>query len=305
MKKVKVIAAIAGLVAPASLMADTTLFGKLNASFASIKDNGASDEDVRMVGSRLGVKGFTPVGDGVDATYIIEAGVDLEDSTVKTDTRQGWFGLRGGFGELRAGRQFGATKVSSAAVDLFTDQYGDYNALLESEFTYNQTITYINRLGPVGFAVELSGDEQFSNTDKTLKVADVVLNYSQDRLYAAVAMLNAKDTLKVSRVSGAYTFFEGHKVGATFEQARPEAGGGYDAMLVSAGYQAGDTFLKAQYGTNKDKAGGKKETLLAVGADYAVGKKTTLMFEYSINKNRDHLAGDERKVAAIGVSHSF
>lgn len=306
MKRIKFLLAITGLTTPLVVGAETTIFGTLNANYGFLKENGNSTDKVRMTGSRLGVKGFTPLSTGIEGTYILEAGADLDDSdNVKTDTRQAWVGLRGHLGELRIGRQFGATKVSSAPVDLFSDQFADYNAILEAEFTYNQSLAYINKFGALGFAIELSKDKDYSTTDSQITATDAVVNYSQNGFYAALAMMQGKDTLKMSRVTGAYTFFEGHKIGATFEQARPEAGSGHDAFVVSGGYQSGDSFLKAQYGENKSKEGGQKEILSAVGLDYRIAKKTVLSFEYSINKNRAHTQGDEVKTTAIGLSHSF
>ena len=79
----------------------------------------------------------------------------------------------------------------------------------------------------------------------------------------------------------------------------------FDAFVISGGWQSGASFLKAQYGENKSKAGGEKETLSAVGLDYRLAKKTVLSFEYSINKNRAHLAGDQVKTTAVGLSYGF
>lgn len=305
MKRIKFLLAMTGLTTPLVSGADTTIFGTLNANYGSLNENGKSLDKVRMTGSRLGVKGFTPLSESMEGTYILEAGVDLKDDEVKTDTRQAWVGLRGKLGELRIGRQFAATKVSSAPVDLFSDQFADYNAILKSEFTYNHSLAYINKFGPLGFAIEFTKDKDFSLKDSQFTATDAVLNYSQNGVYAALAMMQGKDTLKMSRVTGAYTFFDGHKVGATFEQARPENDGGYDALVVSGGYQAGDSFLKAQYGENKPKDAGKTETLTAVGWDYRLAKKTVISLEYSINKNRAYSAGDKVKTTAIGLSHSF
>jgi predicted porin len=306
MKRIQFLIAVTGLTTPLVSGADTTIFGTLNANYGFLKDNGKSVDKVRMTGSRLGVKGFTPLSEGWEGTYILEAGVDLKDNDeVKADTRQAWLGLRGNLGELRLGRQFGATKVSSAPVDLFSDQFADYNTILESEFTYNQSLAYINKIGPLGFAIELSKDKKFSKADTQITATDAVVNYSKNGVYAAFATMQGKDTLKMSRLTGAYTFFEGHKIGATFEQTRPETGAGYDAFLVSGGYQAGDSFLKAQYGVNKPKGEGEKETLAAVGWDYRVAKKTVVSLEYSVNKHRDHLKNDELKTTAIGLSHGF
>lgn len=306
MKRIKFLLAMTGLTTPLISGADTTIFGTLNANYGLLKDNGKSVDKVRMTGSRLGVKGFTPLSAGIEGTYILEAGVKLDDADkVKTDTRQAWVGLRGQLGEIRLGRQFGATKVSSAPVDLFSDQFADYNAILKSEFTYNQSFAYINKFGSLGFALELTKDKKFSPSDRQITATDAVVNYSQDGIYAAFATMQGKDSLKMSRLTGAYTFFEGHKIGATFEQARPEIGGGHDAFVVSGGVQAGDSFFKAQYGENKPKNGGQKETLSAVGVDYQLAKKTVLSFEYSINKNREHLVGDKVKTTAVGLSYGF
>ncbi len=305
MNKILASTLLGGLMFPVVGIAETKVFGQLNASYGFVNDNAIKTDELKASGSRMGVKGFTPLNNDLEATYIIEAGVELRDGDVLNETRQAWVGLRGGFGEVRAGRQYGATRVSSTLVDLFTDQFGDYNAVLESEFTHNESVAYINKYGPVGFAVEITTDDDLSPTTRRLTGTDFVINYSAQGLYGAVAMLNAQDNFKTARLTGAYTFPAGHRLGATFEKTDLEGGGGHDALLVSAGYQAGDSFFKVQYGTNKDDAGGKTETLAAIGIDYSLGKQTFLTFEHSINKNREHQSGDEFKATAFGLSHRF
>ncbi|WP_020396508.1 porin [Thiolinea disciformis] len=299
------VAVLASIMTPASALAETTWFGTLDVSYGQVKANGNKDSQVRGTGSRVGVRGFQALDPKLDVTYMIEGFVSVEDNNTRKNTRQAWTGLRGDWGELRAGRQLGATQVSSEWVELFADQYGDYNTILESEVFHKESIAYINKSGAFGYAFEVSSDDDLSPKHHQVTATDFMINYQQGDIYAAAGTVRAKDNFRTNRFTFSYKKPSGYQVGTVLERHKPDAGEGYKAQILNGAYKSGQLTFKAQYGTNKAEAGGKKETLMATGVDYALDKKTRITLEYSVNQNREHREGDKVRTTAIGLVHSF
>ncbi|WP_345815872.1 porin [Paraburkholderia sp. PREW-6R] len=61
-------------------------------------------------GSRIGLRGAEPLGNGTDLIFTLENGFSSADGSLQTAgvlfNRQAWVGARGGWGELRMGRQY-------------------------------------------------------------------------------------------------------------------------------------------------------------------------------------------------------
>ncbi|WP_260854427.1 porin [Paraburkholderia sp. BCC1884] len=61
-------------------------------------------------GSRVGLRGAEPIGDGTDIVFTLENGFSSVDGSLQTAgvlfNRQAWIGARGAWGELRFGRQY-------------------------------------------------------------------------------------------------------------------------------------------------------------------------------------------------------
>jgi predicted porin len=101
--------------------ADATVYGLLDVSYSkSIGDNiGGKKADFHSGGdgggdygnsaSRIGVKGSSDVGSGIKANFKLESGGIGSDGQVNEGgaffARAAYFGLSGGFGEVRLGRQ--------------------------------------------------------------------------------------------------------------------------------------------------------------------------------------------------------
>lgn len=306
MNKWTLIPVVASLCVPVVSLADTTFFGRIQASYAFQSISGEKDsQELNTEGTRLGLKGFSAINEQSDVTYMLEADLALDEGNFFEGTRQGWIGARGDFGELRAGRQLGATQVSSEWVDMFPDQLGDYNHILETEISHDQSIAYINKFGDFGFAAEISTDDKLSPDTKKVTGTDIMLNYYKDGWYAAVANLNADGVFNSTRLTGAYTFADGHKVGFALEDTDFDETGGHRAALLSGRYQSGDLTFKAQIGYNEPDEGGEDETLVAVGVDYSLNPSTSLTSQYVVNQHRDHTADDEVKTFAVGILYQF
>lgn len=115
MKKSTLALAVAAvLAAPATLQADTILYGSARVSVDYIDDSGNDlgdliDSngywDVYDNSSRFGVLGSEDLGSGLSAIYQYEFGVDMTEGSNFVSNRPKFVGLRGGFGQISIGTQ--------------------------------------------------------------------------------------------------------------------------------------------------------------------------------------------------------
>lgn len=342
MKKLLAIAVAAALVAPAAAMADTTLYGKLHASVGSVKNtiNGASTttSTVESHSSRFGIKGATALDNGMEATYGLEYGLSLDgDAGANTTTndlqsRNTFVGLKGNFGEVRVGKHDTPAKLATAGQDVFADTYADLGNIINVDnHRVNNAVAYINKFGPVGFAYAHStnpvGLEAGPNANSAM------VNYSNGPWYAglgltsvqgqalsfpapATSVANTHSTAKHVNLGLGYKAEAGHQVNVILENSKSTNGDNtkQKAALINGVYKIGNVSLKAQYGESKDSgyaAGGNgKEKLTTVGADYSLGKKTSVYLIHSDNKNpsrvtTDVTSGNRSKATAIGLVTEF
>ena len=338
MKKLLAIAVAAALVAPAAAMAETTLYGKLHASYGEVKDNaGNKRTGVESHASRIGIKGSHALNNGLEATYGIEYGLNLDgDGGASTqgsgigsmgragtnpgvNSRNQFVGLKGGFGEIRAGKHDTPAKLATAGQDVFADTYADLDNIISVDaHRVNNAVAYINKVGPVGFAVAHStGPTGPTGGDVGPNANSAMINYGNGPWYAGLGYTKVnKNTLlpdadvtfgKAVNLGLGWKAEAGHQVNLIAEQSKDANGGTgkNDAYLVNGVAKFGNVALKGQYGESKNKGfGGKadgKEKLASVGLDYSLGKKTAVYVLHSQDKNPRRVAGDTKKVKATAV----
>ena len=326
MKKLLAIAVAAALVAPAAAMAETTLYGKLHASYGEVKDNaGNKRTGVESHASRIGIKGSHALNNGLEATYGLEYGINLDGdnggavlpgdtSTVANpfNARNQFVGLKGGFGEVRAGRHDTPAKLATAGQDVFADTYADMSNIVAVDgHRVNNAVAYINKVGPVGFAVAHSSGTGLTgvagtNGDNSVDANSAMVNYGNGPWYAGLGYTQIKDTAKATNLGLGWKAEAGHQVNLILEQDKVT---GSDAKvntaLLNGVAKVGNVGLKAQYGESKAKnfAAGfnGKQKLASVGVDYNLGKKTAVYLLHSQNKNADHVDGNNYKLKATAV----
>jgi predicted porin len=328
MKKLLAIAVAAALTAPAA-MADTTLYGKLHESVGSVKttDGNVSStaNQVSSNTSRVGIKGATALDNGMEAIYGLEWGVGLDGDAANLNTRNQFIGLKGKFGTVLAGKHDTPSKLATASLDTFADTAADMGTIIGSDNErVNNAVAYINKFGPVGFAVAhstnpLANDAVAPGVLNTTRNANtMMLNYSNGPWYAAVGGTNVQNLGKTTNVGLGWKSDAGHNVGLVYETAKgkttapaggdpagigiPGTDGAGNAMkdkniYLGGGYKIGNVTLKAAYGTSKRTGDSTnvqngKEKLTAVGVDYSLGKKTSVYLMHSDDKNMQHLTTD-------------
>jgi predicted porin len=341
MKKLLAIAVAAALVAPAAAMADTTLYGKLHASVGAVKttnEAGTTSTSANVVeshSSRIGIKGATALDNGMEATYGMEYGIDLDGDNEKgssnvtsrsLNARNTFVGLKGGFGEVRVGRHDTPAKLATAGQDVFADTYGDMSNIITTDGDrVDNAVAYINKFGPVGFAAAHAtdidtnsgaaivatngdGDRNGGNNANTFMV-----NYGNGPWYAALGHTAIQNTVKKTNLGLGYKVEAGHQVNFVMENAKdPNSSEKTKAALINGVYKMGNVALKAQYGESKNSGSttatdNGKEKLTSIGADYNLGKKTAVYLLHSDNKNTNATTtGKARtKATAIGLVTQF
>jgi len=334
MKKLLAIAVAAALVAPAAAMADTTLYGKLHASVGAVKTTSAAGvttttNAVESHSSRFGIKGATALDNGMEATYGLEYGIDLDgegSAGAGVSSRNTFVGLKGNFGEVRVGKHDTPAKLATAGLDNFADTYAAMENIIATDgHRVNNAVAYINKFGPVGFAAAHStnpvGAEPGSNANTAM------INYSNGPWYAALGNTSIQNVGKTTNVGLGWKAEAGHNVGLVYEVAKgattstagtetvgiPGGGAKDKNVYLAGGYKMGNVTLKAGYGESKRSGAALgsngKEKQTTVGVDYSLGKKTALYLlhndDKNTNKTETSASATRVKATAVGLVTEF
>lgn len=349
MKKLLAIAVAAALVAPAAAMADTTLYGKLHATVGQVKTTSAltglttTSTGVESHNSRIGIKGSTALDNGMEATYGVEYGLNIDGdnggnsgATTGTDgstasqslsARNTFVGVKGGFGEVRVGRHDTPAKLATAGQDVFADNQADLSNIINADgHRVNNVVAYINKFGPVGFAYAHStgtGLDAIAGTatgDNGADADTLMVNYGNGPWYAGLGYTKVKSNTaaafngyKGTNLGLGWKAEAGHQANLILEDSKSEvaADGKNKAALINGVYKMGNVALKAQYGERKHSGSAAalngKEKLTSVGADYNLGKKTAVYLLHSDNKNTGATVGGlgRTKTTAVGLVTEF
>ena len=331
----------AAIAMPGIALADgPTVYGKMNVAFGmesldygynagyTTTDNSSDRWLLTSYDSRLGVKGSETISDSLSAIYVAEFGIDVDDGTGLSQ-RNIYVGLKGGWGQLVAGKMDTPLKSSQGKIDQFGDTTGDIKHVFVGENRADNVVAYATP-SISGFQATVAiipGEQVDSGTNAKNGPADatsVSVTYTMDGLYAAVAAdsytpctaytgvkadLSDLDkdsyTCDTTRLVGVYTM-DALQVGAMYQTATTRTSGvdfDQDGFLLSVGYKIDAIKLKAQYGATTLSDNISKvdndATLIAVGADYILSKQTNLYVHYTSNTYKYDNAG---AVAVFGAT---
>ncbi len=299
MKKLLAIAVAVAFAAPA--MADTSVYGKAHVSVN--KTSGVSGLSVESHSSRIGLKGSNALDNGLTATHKLEFGVDVSDGG-GLSSRDTWVGLKGGFGEVRVGRQTTPYSVIDDAVAY--PQRNDHG--LHTFTRANNAIAYINKFGPIGVAAAYVPDGEAENPGVLAKVGNsdghtnLIANYTAGPIYAGVGMHDPDTGSTGTKIVLGYNAAN-YGVGIVSEKL---PGSGDKVNTLSGKYSFGKASIVAQYGKNKDNALGNLEQK-NIELGYKLGKGTMAYYEWE-DIDADNAAGTAvvgTKTNRIGLVHSF
>ncbi|PSF14542.1 porin [Marinobacter shengliensis] len=328
MKKQLLALAIGSMVvAPSVAMADKgpTVYGKVNVSYENF-DNGTDDAwRLQSNSSRIGVKGDLDLDvENLKAIYQAEfqIAVDDGDNSGQTFSQRNIFG---GFqhkqlGTLKAGKFDTPFKVSQGKIDQFGDLEGDINKIVRGDVRANNIVQYTTPKLADAFSVNLAlipGEAAGTDRDGVADSISSSLVFDNGSIYASIGYdsevsttLNdlGSSTLVDAFHIAAKANIQNFELGALFQQSEnSDSIGGMDyedtTYIVSAAVKLDRWKLKAQYGMTDLDTSDDDLTLMAVGADYKVGKSSKV-FGYYANVEADKGAKDDTTFG-IGFEHNF
>lgn len=309
--------------AAASLLASTahaqlSISGDLD--LAVIRDNtpGAKVTKLHALtsGSHLRIAGSEDMGGGLTAFFALKHRFNA-DTGLQTNPASFWHaeaavGLRGGFGSLKLGRALDVI----GAHDWKFDAFGNYNRVASLAWNYwngqngNQTGDRINNgvfydsptMGGVALHLAASPNETPS-VPNTQGYRGISVTYDQGPVSA---LLGTGRTISKGdgTTAGISVEFGQARVMAGYNRNKARVGPTEKNTNVGMIYMIGATTLKASYGESKRDSA--KATLLGLGANYAMSKRTSLELSLGAHKNKWFATNDARHTdVGAGVYHTF
>lgn len=247
--------------------------------------------------SRLIFSGAENLGSGMKANFVLEAGFKpdtgtLDNSANQLFQRQSWVGLSGGFGEVRAGRQYTLGFMNS--IGNMPSTYTDPQLAAGLGFNgaasrNNDQVQYWSpKLGglQLGASTQLSGDTSTKTNEVAVKYATgpIAVNLTSTKVDGTEGQavgLNAAYDFKVAKIA----------VGGV-DKAGTGTGKG---SFVRVTAPIGATQVFAGYAHNNDT----RVDAYDVGAYYSLSKRTKL---YAIYGAGNKTVTDR---TTFGIDHSF
>lgn len=338
-KKLLALAIGAAAAMPFVAQAAPSIYGKMNVTLDSVENTGtvavngyaaASDAwYVNSNASRFGIKGDEETSVlGLKAIYQAEFGIRVDDGTGPISQRNIYVGLKGDFGSFKVGKFDTPLKDAQGKVDQFNDLAADISNVMPGETRANNIMEYTSpKLGNLATvklafmpAEGTNVDGVAGNEDSIFDSISASVVIEAGDFYGALAIdqtmsgASSVDTFTsgradITRLVGGYKT-EQIEIGAIYEMAEEIGTGatGEDtAMILSAAFNSGDWKFKGQFGTGEGDVNGAKKTLMALGADYKLGKATTVFGYYSSLKidNNTPVPNPELTTLALGIEQKF
>ena len=265
----KSLIALAVLAASGAAMAQSsvTLYGVLDTGLTYSKGEESVYGMTHVggnVNSRLGFRGVEDLGNGLKATFNLEAGMGVDDGNNYMDKdsngmafrRTSTVGLAGNFGEVRLGRMLTSSYLAVSRYDAF----GDTGIGASLAWNIPQT----------GYAPRTENAISYTSP-----------NFSGFKFGAEYGFGEKKDA-RDSRYIG---------VGATYDNGPLSLGLGFD-RINNVGYVAANPPVPAELGEDL--------TTWQLGGAYNFGVAKLLAF-YKQTKYKDVLVGDSEKLKTFGL----
>ncbi|QFS17528.1 porin [Acinetobacter indicus] len=297
----------ATLFTPALAMAaDVKVYGRAHVSLDYL-DDGADYNEVGLSSnsSRLGFKAEQKLENGMTVFGQIEQEINFASGSANDDvefaTRDTFVGLKGNFGQARAGRFDSPFKAARGPVNFFGDMVGDIrNVTRVGDVRFDErnanTIEYKTPKFGGGFnvigALSLHEDNSVDNEANKDKAYDLALTYKEGPVDFAAAYEHYEEDANRGerdgfRIAAAYKFTPELNVGAFYQYTT------MDESVISALYA--DPKKVASAPMHEDAH------VYGIAADYKVAPKTSVRGQVF---HRDVDADDANAtLLAVGVEH--
>lgn len=312
-----------------------TLYGVADAAIERIKGATAVTRltSGQQQGSRWGLRGTEDLGGGMSASFVLEAGINLDAGTSgqggRAFGRQSFVALGGGFGAVRLGRQYSPIDDVAGIVGTKTYDLLSVSKVIgvDAYDRLDNTLTYVSP-NFAGFTFQLQrslGQENLPtnaspNQDET---TGAHVMYNGGPLSVGFAVVNVSDAdgatagdqeRKASILTGAYTFGD-FKLSGYYSVNDFDTADDFKAYGVYGAYSMGATTLALGLGQTKNSAGvaDRDAKMWTLQATHNLSKRTALYAHYT-RVNNDNtsalgfnspVAGDSSSGIQFGMRHRF
>lgn len=266
------------------------------------------------VPSRLGFQGSEDIGDGLKASFVLEAAIDAATGDLTGGggfSRQAFVALAGRFGKVAFGRQYTPGYLLTSEVDPFGSvTVGQYNNVFLTEYRWNNQITYFSpdwsgfsvsaALTPNGYGQESIGNRGIGSTGDVSGVS-VVPQYRNGPLLVGVHVQELR-----SRTSGLDA--SGTPVAASYDGKKVRAyeiGGTYDlgvARLAALyGVRRADS---ADFSPDTGASAGKDSRQWLIGATVPVSTNGKVLASY-VRRSTELVGGGDAKAGQWAVGYEY
>ena len=321
-------ATIYGNIDQAITKSTTTVAGKQTATSTGMSS-------YQMGSSQIGFKGEEDLGSGLKASFLHELGVFTEQNG-SVLTRQAYVGLSGGFGALRAGKQYSAAFFNLLGSDPFGATGGSGAGYVGNLLIGNQGTDVDNPLRQanaiqyeaptlvpgvrIALTKVLAGANSANGAPKTGDSTGYALLYTSCPLNAGYT----SDSIKAQNIAGAgvtaaatsttklTTFAAQYDLGMaklTYSDGKiMNNGRGVKSSMTGIAIPMGAATLMLTSSTGKASAtaGDTKLKGMQYGANYAMSKRTVAYF-HANNSTSTTVANVATKTNGygLGIHHSF
>jgi len=207
--------------------ATTAIGGAGGAGVFDVSDSVDIDsKDMAQNKSRIGFKGNEDLGNGMEAFFLLEYETGVTDNEAALGNRDGYVGIKGGFGTVMAGRMaaptksalYGAANVQVADGNNDDDFTGMFNSKADR---VNNALAYQNTFGAATVTLAVTGnddDDHAANKSAGISFAPA------DGLTLTAAMLDSEDDGKDAQIYGAKYAMGDLVIGAVYEKAKQDGG---------------------------------------------------------------------------------
>lgn len=301
-----------------------TLYGQANLALeVTSHGRAAADQGTRANvgsnGSRLGVKGWEGLGNGLKAVFLMEASADgLDSGAAPGGTslfgagREGYVGLGAAWGTVALGFYGQPYKTSTGALDVFAGIIADYASIMGNAHGVNLYDTSLTN-SIIYFAPKfhgLSGQLQYGfgeSADPDTDRWGAQFNYSNGPWYvtfahAAQENFNGVNDRSADKIAGSYTFNGTTMLIAMVESLRSNEDGGAsvrtsdrNAWYLGLTHKLGNNTLRLAYAQARDSDGDLEDDgarFWALGVSHALSKRAELYGLFvQMNNQRDGTYG--------------
>lgn len=330
----------------AAAQSSVTIYGIVDAAIER-SDNGAANgtrtavQSGNQSGSRIGFRGVEDLGNGLKATFTLEAEARVDTGSHDTNNlfgRRAVVGLQGAFGVLNVGRDYTPVADVAALTDINGQGlYGTNLSLFSGTATNFQRLTRrvsnsvnykTNSLGGFRFGAAYGAGE--TTTGPSNNLLGVSADYTIGALYVGGAYqtyerVNSDDDKEY--ILGAGLKFGDFEVKGNYARSNasndvvsgPAFRHDFEQANVGASYAVGANKFFANYQRNELTNNAKANTW-SLGYTYTLSKRTNVYAAYATTRNNNIGAfglnsgqnsiaagavGADPKVATVGVRHTF